>query len=295
MHSYILYNDQILPDDQKIFRPGQLGLLSGWGIFTTLRIYDGVPFAFERHWQRMSRDARLLHIDLRHDPYEVRRHLLRLVEANKVREATMRLCVVRSEGGDWAGPGSGNPSDLIALTKELNKWKESVSLDVAEHSRYAASPFAGTKTLSWAHNLTLYETAQQNGFDEVILLNERDEVSECTSANIFATKDGVTYTPPLASGALPGVTRAVMLEDLDLKSAPVVEKALRLDDLYAADEVFITSTTRELLPVHQILERRITKGGPWPVMGALQGALTAYIRRYIDNAKRATTSSGSPL
>ena len=80
---------------------------------------------------------------------------------------------------------------------------------MAEQGRHAASPFAGTKTLSWSHNLTLVETAQQNGDDEVILLNERNEVAECTSANIFAAKGGTTYTPPLSSGPLPGVTRAL--------------------------------------------------------------------------------------
>ncbi|HUG82844.1 MAG TPA: aminotransferase class IV [Bryobacterales bacterium] len=285
MHPNVLYNDQIHSAGEKIFTPGQLGLLSGWGVFTTLRIYDGIPFAFERHWQRMLRDANLMHLDLPHDPAVVRANLLRLIEANQAREASMRVCVFRSQGGYWAGPGSGNKSDLIALTNDLQGWEPSVALDVAEQCRHAATPFAGTKTLSWAWNLTLAETANHNGFAEVILLNERGEVAECTSANIFAAKDGVTYTPPLSSGPLPGVTRAVMLAELDL---PVEEKVLRLDDLYEADEVFITSTTRELMPVIRIRDRPIAPGagGPWPVMGKLRDALSAYIGHYIDEARR---------
>jgi branched-chain amino acid aminotransferase len=188
----------------------------------------------------------------------------------------------------WEGPGSGRASDLIAMTADLKGWQESVSLAIAEQGRHAASPFAGTKTLSWAHNLTMAENAQRQGFDEVILLNERGEVAECTSANIFAVKDGVTYTPPISSGPLPGVTRAVMLEELSVAGAPVEERILRPDDLYLADEVFITSTTRELLPVHQIAGKAIAEGGGnWPVMHRLQDALTAYIQRYIDQAKAA--------
>lgn len=288
MHRYVLYNDDIVPAGEKILSPGQLGLLSGWGVFSTLRIYDGTPFAFERHWKRLTRDAAMLHIELPHDAGAVRRNLLRLIEANEAWNAPMRLCVFRSQGGAWEGPGSGRASDLVAMTAELKGWQESVSLAIAEQGRHAASPFAGTKTLSWAHNLTMAENAQRQGFDEVILLNERGEVAECTSANIFAVKHGVTCTPPLSSGPLPGVTRAVMLEELNVARAPVREQVLLPEDLYAANEVFITSTTRELLPVHEIAGKRIsTGGGSWPVMHELQTALTAYIRRYIAQAKAA--------
>ena len=287
MHGHVLYNSDVLPADSKILQAGQIGVLSGWGVFTTMRIAEGIPFAFERHWERMARDARTLHIDLSQDPDAVRRNLLRLIEANGADEATMRVCVFRSEGGFWAGPGSGSASDLVAMTNEVMRWAKSVTLDVAEQGRHAASPFAGTKTLSWSHNLTLVETAQQNGDDEVILLNERNEVSECTSANIFAAKGGTTYTPPLSSGPLPGVTRALMLDELDAPGAPVEEKVLSLDDFYEADEVFITSTTRELLPVSGIRGRRLRGGdGPWPVMETLRTALAAYMRRYVQEAKR---------
>ncbi len=287
MHGHVLYNSDVLPADSKILQAGQIGVLSGWGVFTTMRIAEGIPFAFERHWERMARDARTLHIDLSQDPDAVRRNLLRLVEANGADEATMRVCVFRSEGGFWAGPGSGNASDLVAMTNDVMHWAESVTLDAAEQGRHAASPFAGTKTLSWAHNLTLVETARQNGDDEVILLNERNEVAECTSANIFAAKGGTTYTPPLSSGPLPGVTRALMLDELDAAGAPVEEKVLSLDDFYEADEVFITSTTRELLPVSGIRGRRLRGGdGPWPVMETLRTALAAYMRRYVQEAKR---------
>ena len=216
MHPYVLYNDQIVRATDAILRPGQLGLLAGWGVFTTFRVYEGVPFAFARHWQRMERDAALLHIDLRFNGDEVEADLMKLVAANDAAESTLRLCGFRSEGGFWAGPGSGNASDLVAMTNDLKRWKDSVALGVSENARFAASPFAGTKTLSWAHNLTLVEAAQAEGFDETILLNERGEVAECTSANLFAVRDERTYTPPLSSGLLPGVTRALMIEELDV-------------------------------------------------------------------------------
>src|SRR4029077_2890378 len=114
------------------------------------------------------------------------------------------------------------------------------------------SEFSGAKVLSWAENLTRYERAHEQGFDEVVLLNERDEVAECTSANLFAVQGDTVYTPPLASGCLPGVTRAVLLEEVQVPGLKIQEKVLGLKDLEAADEVFLTSTTREVLPVLSI-------------------------------------------
>ena len=127
----------------------------------------------------------------------------------------------------------------------------------------------------------MFEDARREGFDEVILLNERSEVAEYTSANIFAVQDGVTYTPPLDSGLLPGVTREVMLGEL--RSSPEVqERVLSVDDLLEAEEVFITSSTRELLPVVRIGETRLKAGGAWPVMDRLGRELREYRDRYTD-------------
>ena len=269
-----------------MLRAGQLGLLAGWGVFTTLRIYEGVPFEFERHWKRMLRDAAKINVPMPFERDAVRARLLDLIERNESYESSMRLCVVRSRGGVWEGPGSGNDADLFAFSIPVKHFKERVALAVQEQGRHAGSPFAGTKTLSWSHNLTMAENAAKAGFDEVILLNERGEVAECTSANIFAVRDGVTLTPPIASGPLPGVTRAVMLEELKLADAPVREEVLTMADLYAADEVFITSSTRELIPCERIQETPLAATA-WPVMEELRKALQVYVRAYTAAQKAA--------
>jgi branched-chain amino acid aminotransferase len=129
------------------------------------------------------------------------------------------------------------------------------------------------------------EEAQRRGFDEVILLNEREEVAECTSANIFAVLGGRTLTPPLASGCLPGVTRNVLLEEI----GGLEERVLRLEDLFRADEVFITSTTRELLAVREIDGRAIPVG---PVRARWQQAFTEYVRKYTAQALAVTSPRG---
>lgn len=279
MHRNVLYNGRIVSADESIFKAGQLGLLSGWGVFSTLRIMRGVAFAMERHWARLCRDAELIHVDLPVDLDGVRAGFADLIRTNDAQEAVARICVFRSKGGRWEGPGTGASSDWVLLTDDLSPWPEAASLTVRANARFAASPFVGAKTLSWSTNLTMFEDARREGFDEVILLNERGEVTECTSANIFAVRDGITYTPPLDSGLLPGVTRQVMLAELP-SSKKVREKVLFADDLLEAEEVFVTSSTRELLPVARIGETRLKAAGDWPVMERLGRELREYMDRY---------------
>jgi branched-chain amino acid aminotransferase len=284
MHRYTLHNEDIRETSDRLLSPGQVGLLSGWGVFSTIKVIDGALFAFERHWARMSRDAALLRVTLPADPARVENNLLRLVEKNGAFLSTMRVVVVRNQGGMWEAPNQTRASDLIAFTADIKHWGRSVKLNYVPHARYAASMFAGAKILSWAMNLTWLEEAQCQGFDEVVLLNERDEVAECTSANIFAAKGGEVWTPPLGSGCLPGITRELLLSEVHAPGIRVTEKVLTPADLEGADEVFITSTTRDLLPVSMIGQRPIASTGH--TREALQAAFSKYTDDYIAAHKR---------
>ncbi len=186
IHRHILLNGEIHEAARACLFPGQVGLLSGWGVFSTLRIVDGTLFAWERHWARLSRDAKLMNVPMPASADRVEEDLLRLVAANGIGNGTLRLVVVRNGGGIWEGPATGTASDTIALTTDLKKWPATVRLTVQPAGRYAASDFTRAKILSWSENLRWAELALEKGFDEAILLNEHDRVAECTSANIFA-------------------------------------------------------------------------------------------------------------
>jgi len=284
IHRYILHNGKIQDSSEASLYVGQLGLLSGWGIFTTLRIVNGMPFAWERHWARMSRDAKLLNVEMPADPVNLEADLVRLIEKNDAANSTMRVVVVRNTRGFWEGPGTGRPSDTIALTASLKEWGDSVRLTVQPNARYAASDFTRAKVLSWGANLRWAELAQEKGFDEVILLNEHGRVAECTSANIlaaFRTEGGTeVVTPPLSEGCLPGVTREVLLEEIHLNGIRIVERTLSVDDLCRADEVFITSTTRGLKPVMEIAGRKLP--GNTEVCARLVEAFNKFLRDDIE-------------
>src|SRR5579864_3038001 len=99
MHRFLLHNDEVLDAHQKSLSAGQVGFLNGWGVFSTIRVMDGVLFAFERHWDRMKRDAARMHVPFPADRDSVKTGLLRLVEANSAWNATLRVAVVRNHGG----------------------------------------------------------------------------------------------------------------------------------------------------------------------------------------------------
>ena len=279
IHRFVLHNDRIRDAADPVLCAGQVGLLSGWGVFSTLRVVDGVPFAFERHWARMTRDANALHVELPVDQEAVRRKLSELIDANGALEATLRLVVVRNRGGLWEGPSSGRPSDLIALTADSKRWESAVKLAYVPQARHAANAFAGAKVLSWAMNLTWLESVQAQGFDEAILLNERGEVAECTSANIFVARGSEVGTPPLSAGCLPGITREVLLGEIRAPGIRIAERTILPAELESADEVFITSTTRNLLPVVQVGERKVGRNDQARL--ALDSAFGDFVKRYV--------------
>jgi branched-chain amino acid aminotransferase len=287
IHRYLLHNGQIKETAEASLFAGQLGLLAGWGVFTTLRVVDGALFAWERHWARMSRDARLLNVEMPRDPVQVQRDLVHLVEKNEAPDCTMRLVVIRNGGGFWEGPASGRASDTIALTAASKRWGASVRLGIQPHARFAASDFTPTKVLSWAQNLRWAERAQEQGFDEVILLNEYGRVAECTSANVFAVFGQEVSTPPGSEGCLPGITREVLLEEVHVPGVRLTERELTVDELYKADEVFITSTTRGLLPVKEIEGRPLT--GQHDVGERLGRAFQSFVSNDIARRRSAST------
>jgi len=260
MHRHILHNCQIHSALDPVLAAGQVGLLNGWGVFSTIKVIDGVLFAWERHWARMQRDAHKMRVPMEQDPREVRDWLLKLVEANQAWNSTLRVVVVRNAGGVFSAD-VGRPSDVIAFTADLRDWGSPVRLRYVANGRHAASEFAGVKILAWAANLTWLEAAHSEGYDEVVLLNERGEVAECTSANLFAAVGGEVWTPPLESGCLPGVTRDLLLHEIQVPGVTVRERTLLPADCESADEVFITSTTRDLLAVSEISGKAIADRG----------------------------------
>ena len=285
----VFHNETLLPVEKVRLSPGQAGLICGWGIFTTLRISRGEAFAYERHWRRLEKDAGIIRLPMPYTSAKVRLNLHEVIRANNVTEGAARIYLVYNQVGFWQSNEKSVPEvDLIIYAAPLPQYHEPVRLSLREHGRHAASPLAGVKATSWLQNVWAVAEAQKEGFDEVVLLNERGEVAECTAANIFAVKNGKIHTPPLSSGCLEGVTRGVLFEIVPEAGISLVEQGLRPEDLYSADEVFITSTNRSLIGVGEIAGNKIA-AAPGPVTHQLNELFDNYVAEYVTRRLAAAT------
>jgi branched-chain amino acid aminotransferase len=283
IHRYVFHNDQVQPVEKARWSPGQAGLICGWGLFTTVRIARGEAFAYERHWRRLEKDSAITRLPLAYTGARVRVHLQEVIRANDVKEGCARIYLVWNTVGGWKSDEKMPDVDLVITTADLPHYPDVVRLSVREHGRHASSPLAGVKTISWLDSVWAASEAHRAGFDEVVLLNERGEVSECTAANIFALKsDNKVVTPPLSSGCLEGVTRGILMEIASDAGTSVVEQTLRLEDLYAAEEVFVTSTNRNVIGVKEIGGQAVGSGSTGPITKKLDEVFDAYINDYIE-------------
>jgi branched-chain amino acid aminotransferase len=281
IHRNIFHNESLLPVEKSRLSPGQAGLLCGWGIFTTMRIFRGEAFAYERHWRRLEKDAGIIRLPMPYTAAKVRVHLHEVIRANHVSEGCARIYLVHNNVGFWQSQEQRPQVDLVIYSASLPEFREPIRLGVREHGRHAASPLAGVKSTSWLPNVWAVAEAQQEGFDEVVLLNERGEIAECTAANIFVVKHGKVCTPPLNSGCLEGVTRGILFEIAPEAGVAVAQQTLRLEDLHSADEVFISSTNRNLLGVGEVAGHRIASA-PGPITRQLDELFDAHVAEYVS-------------
>lgn len=290
IHRLVFHNDRLLPVEQVRLSPGQSGLLSGWGLFTTMRIVEGVAFAFERHWKRLQRDAEKTRCPFPFDEETVRGQLAEVLRTNEVRQGCARIYVISNQIGFWRSDEKFGTADLVITSSGLPSYRDPLRLALREQGRHAASPLAGVKVTSWLPNAWSLSEAQRDGYDEVILLNERGEVAECTAANLFCAKEGRVFTPPLLSGCLAGITREVVMEIGPGKGVTIEERTLFPDDLYSADEVFISSTNRSMLNVSEIAGRKITVPRE-PIARKLEKIFNEYVREYVSAHSAAAVRS----
>lgn len=260
LHPHALYNGRLLPTAEIRVSPFQTGYLTGWGLFSTLRVYQGVPFALEDHLERLRTDAAKLRVAAEDWLARVPALFPELIAANQAEESMARVYLARNRGGLMA-LADAPETDLLMCTAPLRQWGATARLRSLAHGRHAAAPLEGTKSLSWARNLVALEEAAAQGYDDALLLNERGEVTECTSANIFVVRGGKLLTPALGSGALPGVSRKALARGCARRGVAIEETRLFPADLLAADEVFITSTTREVQSVSRLDEAELPPPG----------------------------------
>ena len=234
------------------------GITVGDGVFETAKVIDGVPFALSRHLARLADSARGL--GLTAPPVaDVRAAIEATLTANAdVLGDPHRLRITLTGGPGPLGSerGAAGPTMIVALAP-MAPWPATAKTLVVPWTRNERSATAGLKTTSYAENVVALAHARWLDATEALFANSRGELCEGTGSNIFAVRGGQVLTPPLASGCLAGVTRALVLEWTD-----AIERDLPLSTLDEADELFLTSSTRDVMPVHAVGDRVLAAPGP---------------------------------
>jgi branched-chain amino acid aminotransferase len=278
MHKFVFHNSRVLPLAEVRLSPGQAGLLNGWGVFSTLRIYRGRPFEFDHHFDRLARDAQRISLPMPYTRTQVHDGVWELIRANQLLDGCMRVYFVNNQAAIWSSNESFPETDWIMYTVDLPMRIGAVKLALQSNGRHAAHPLAGTKVTSWLQNVWVVEKAHERGFEDAVLLNEFDNVTECTAANLYIVKGGQVITPPLSSGCLAGVSRLLLEQIGPPAGVPIVERDFTAKELYDADEVFISSTTRQIQPVEQIEDHRYAQA-PGPMTTRLAKIFDDYVKQ----------------
>ena len=233
----------------------------GDGVFETLKVTDGRPFALTRHLRRLTRSATGLGLTAP-DEDRLREGVAAVLAVGEpMAFGRLRIVVTGGTGPLGSDRGSGDLGYLVLATAAPRP-APTTALCVVPWTRNERSAVAGLKTTSYAENVVALAHAAVRGAGEAVLTNTRGELCEGTGSNIVLGVGGELVTPPLSSGCLAGITRELLLEWGAADGLPVREGRLTLDDLRTADEVMITSSTRDVQPVHRVDDRVLDAPGP---------------------------------
>jgi branched-chain amino acid aminotransferase len=226
------------------------GLTVGDGVFETVKAVDGMPFALTRHLHRLTRSARGLGLP---DPDldEVRRACTAVLEADPVPLGRLRITYTGGHGPLGVGRGEHGPTLVVAVGETTHR-PDSTAAVTVPWTRNERGALVGVKTTSYAENVVALARAHQLGASEALFGNTVGQLCEGTGSNVFVVLDGGIHTPPVTSGCLPGITRELVIEWTGAE-----ETDLPLDVLRRADEVFLTSTLRDVQALHQIDDREL--------------------------------------
>jgi len=251
----IWVNGRLSSEEDARVSPFDHALLTGDGVFETLKVEGGVPFAVRRHLERLARSAAGLALEAP-PPAQVRAALTEVIEANDLREGVARITLTGGPAPLGSDRGKAGPT-LIVACGAPRRWGAAAAVAVAPWPRNERGALAGLKTVSYAENVVALRWARERDAEEAIFGNLAGRLCEGTGTNVFVGVGGRMLTPPLESGCLAGVTR-----DLLLELGVAEEEDVALSALAEADEAFLTSSTRDVQPISSVDGLALTAPGP---------------------------------
>ena len=258
----IFLNGQFVPEERAVVSVLDRGFLYGDGLFETMRIFNGKPFRWREHLERFQNGAEFLKIKLPFDPEALRGFVEELIEKNNLPDALLRMTLSRGIGVRGYSPkGAENPTIVMSLHPaprhggKSPRWK----LITSTHRLPANEPLAHFKTCNKLAQILARSEADAAGADEALLLNTDGFVVEGASSNLFWIEDDTICTPPLASGVLPGVTRAVVLEICKKLGLKTSQANIGIEGLKSADGVFVSLSSFGIVEAASLEGRAVSE------------------------------------
>jgi aminodeoxychorismate lyase len=269
----VFLNGQFVPEEKAVVSVLDRGFLYGDGLFETVRVYGGRPFRWPEHLARLHRGAEFLKLAVPYSDKELTQTVLQLIESNQMPESLMRLTLTRGVGPRGYSPkGAEKPN--LAMTMHpaqpndpLNpaRWRLATSsLRVPTND-----PVALYKTCNKLPQILARAEAEALGAHEALLLNTDGQVAESASSNVFWIESGTVCTTPLADGLLAGVTREFVVELCASLGIKTVERSVRPEELAAADAIFLTMSSLEIVPIIELDGRAVRTS---PIVGRIHQA-----------------------
>ena len=271
------------------------GLLYGDGVFEGIRVYGGMPFLLDEHLDRLAASARAIVLELPAERAEMATLCREAAQRAGLDDGYLRLVVTRGAGALGVSPHTCARASLIVIAAPLTlyppeRYRDGVRLITSSLRRSASDALPPQiKSLNYLTSVLASIEARRQGADEAVLLNAQGLIAECSADNLFLVSGGRVLTPAVASGALAGITRALVSRLLNEQGIECVESPLTPADAWTADELFLAGTGAEIVPVCEI------DGRPLPLARPVTERVRAAFAAYVEASTRAAVVEASAV
>jgi len=260
------------------------GLLLGAGLFETLRTYGGKTFRLDRHLARLRASGEVLRVFLKESDAEIAAVIAQLVEANGVPDARVRITATRGPLTEEQADDKAPRATLIITAGPMTPYaaelyERGCTVVVSDIRTNETDPVAFHKTTNYLRNLIALRDAHRARATEALCFNSKNRLAEGSISNVFLVSGGRLFTPPVEEGLLAGITRETVLELAADEEVPAEQRPLGINDLLDAEEVFLTNSIMEVLPVGRIEQHEVGDGKPGPVTRQLAAAYKSLVAR----------------
>ncbi len=275
MGEIVYLNGSLVPRGQARISALDYGFLYGFGLFETMRAYNGRVFRLDSHLSRLAGSAEILGLPIR--ALNLKAAVMDTIRANGLNDARIRIAISIGEGAVAPDPGTCSKPTVLVVAEHYQPYPQQVYQKgfravVSSIVRNSRSPLSRLKSANYLESILARQEARATGADEALCLNEKGLLTEASMSNIFLVGNGVLRTPGLESGILPGITRQVVLELARQLDISTLEQDTRQDELFRAEEAFLTNSLIEVMPLTKVEGRPIAAGRPGSITRRLMAA-----------------------